>query len=366
MPPKKKKRLDPIVMSNVSTSVKTLLLNKVETLNMMTPDNTEYFKLKQWLETVNALISNPYHTLPISKLDPRDKILTFMKDTRKVLDDTVYGLVDTKVQLMRIIAQWITNPSSNGNCIGIQGPAGVGKTSLIKDGLSKALNVPFAFVALGGATDGAFLDGYSYTYEGSRHGKITEILLKTKCNNPIIFFDELDKVSSTKNGQEVISVLTHITDSSQNNEFNDKYFGEINIDLSRCIFIFSYNDESLLNPILKDRMITINASGYSKKDKLVIAKDYIIPAIFKTFERNCSDITFSDSIIEKIIDTVPKEEGVRNLKRGIEAVISWINMYIYTDEVVIEFPFVVTTAFVEKHIVKKDSSQNEHMSKMYM
>jgi ATP-dependent Lon protease len=251
-----------------------------------------------------------------------------MKQTRKVLDDTVYGLVDTKVQLMRIIAQWITNPTSNGNCIGIQGPAGVGKTSLIKDGLSKALNVPCAFVALGGATDGSFLDGYSYTYEGSRHGKIAEILLKTKCNNPIIFFDELDKVSSTNNGEEIISVLTHITDSSQNNEFNDKYFGELNIDLSRCIFIFSYNDESLLNPILKDRMITINASGYSKKEKLIIAKDYIIPTILKTFERNCSDIVFSDTIIEKIIDIVPREEGVRNLKRGIESVVSWINMYL--------------------------------------
>lgn len=365
MPPKKKKRLDPITESNASESVKALLLHKVETLKLMNTENTEYFKLKQWLDTITAILANQYHTLPISKFDPHHKIVQFMKNTRSILDQTVYGLVDTKVQLMRIIAQWITNPSSNGNCIGIQGPAGIGKTSLIKDGLSKALNVPFAFVALGGATDGAFLDGYSYTYEGSRHGKIVEILLKTKCNNPIIFFDELDKVSLTKNGQEIISVLTHITDSSQNSDFNDKYFGEINIDLSRCIFIFSYNDESLINPILKDRMITINASGYSKKDKLIIAREYIIPAIFKTFERNCSDIIFSDGIIEKIIEIVPREEGVRNLKRGIEAVVSWINMYLYTDEVLIEFPFVVTAAFVEKHIIKKDA-QNENMAKMFM
>jgi len=330
----------------------------------MSTENTEYFKLKQWIDTICAILSNKYHTLPISKFDPHHKIVQFMKNTRMILDNTVYGLIDTKVQLMRIIAQWITNPSSNGNCIGIQGPAGIGKTSLIKDGLSKALNVPFAFVALGGATDGAFLDGYSYTYEGSRHGKIVEILLKTKCNNPIIFFDELDKVSLTKNGQEIISVLTHITDSSQNSDFNDKYFGEINIDLSRCIFIFSYNDESLINPILKDRMITINAAGYSKKDKLVIARDYIIPAIFKTFERKSTDILFADTIIEKIIDIVPREDGVRNLKRGIEAVVSWINMYLYTDEVVITFPYVVTDVFVEKHIIKKPV-QNENVVRMY-
>lgn len=371
MPPKKKKRLDEcplhssIVSSNANTCVKHFLLNKVETLNLMKTDNTEYFKLKQWLETISSIISNPYHTLPISKLDPHEKVLMFMKNTRNILDQTVYGLIDAKQQLMRIVAQWITNPSSNGNCIGIQGPAGVGKTSLIKDGLSKALNIPCAFVALGGATEGAFLDGYSYTYEGSRHGKISEILLKTKCNNPIIFFDELDKVSLTKNGQEIISVLTHITDSTQNNEFNDKYFGEINIDLSRCIFIFSYNDESLLNPILKDRMITVNVPGYSKKDKIIIAKNHIIPAIFKTFDRNSDDILFNDDIIEKIIDIVPREEGVRNLKRGIEAVISCINLYLYTDEQNIQFPFVVTEKFLEKHIVKKDL-QNENMSKMYM
>lgn len=370
MPPKKKKRLEEcplqssIIMSNAHISVKNILLKKVETLKLMNTDNSEYFKLKQWIETVNSILSNPYNTLPISKLDPHENIVHFMKNTRQILDNTVYGLVDTKVQLMRIIAQWITNPSSNGNCIGIQGPAGIGKTSLIKDGLSKALNVPFAFVALGGASDAAFLDGYSYTYEGSRHGKIAEILLKTKCNNPIIFFDELDKVSLTKNGQEIISVLTHITDLSQNNEFNDKYFGEINIDLSRCVFIFSYNDESLINPILKDRMITINASGYSKKEKLIIAKDYIIPAIFKTFERNTTDIVFTDAIIEKIIDIVPREEGVRNLKRGIEAVTSWINMYMYTDEMIIEVPFVVTDAFIEKHLTKKEI-QNENMAKMY-
>lgn len=371
MPPKKKKRLDEcplhssILLSNVNTSVKNLLINKLETFNMMSVDNTEYFKLKQWLETINAIISNPYHTLPISKLDPHDKIISFMKNTRNILDETVYSLVEAKQQLMRIIAQWITNPESSGNCIGIQGPAGVGKTSLIKDGLSKALNIPCAFVALGGATEGSYLDGYSYTYEGSRHGKIAEILLKTKCNNPIIFFDELDKVSMTKNGQEIISVLTHITDSTQNNEFNDKYFGEINLDLSRCIFIFSYNDESLINPILKDRMITINASGYSKKDKIIIAKNYIMPAIYKTFKRNMTDIIFTDSIIEKIIDIVPREEGVRNLKRGIEAIVSWINLYLYSDELVIDFPFIVTDAFVEKHVSKKDI-QNENMAKMYM
>jgi len=371
MPPRKKKRLDDcplhsaILTSNVSASVKSVLLNKIETLNSMSTDNTEYFKLKQWVDTISAIISNPYHTLPISKLQPRDKIVTFMKNTRNILDETVYGLNEAKQQLMRIVAQWITNPASNGNCIGIQGPAGVGKTSLIKDGLSKALNIPCAFVALGGATEGSFLDGYSYTYEGSRHGKIAEILLKTKCNNPIIFFDELDKVSLTKNGQEIISVLTHITDSTQNNEFNDKYFGEINIDLSRCIFIFSYNDVSLINPILKDRMITINASGYSKKDKVIIAKNYIIPAIFKTFERDSTDILFTDAIIEKIIDIVPREDGVRNLKRGIECVISWINLYLYTDEMGIKFPFVVTDTFVQKHITKKEG-QNENMAKMYM
>ena len=129
--------------------------------------------------------------------------------------------------------------NSGGNVLAIQGPMGNGKTTtLIKEGISKSLNRPFAFIALGGASDSSFFDGHCYTYEGARWGRIVDILHKCKCMNPIICFDELDKVSDTSKGDEIINMLIHMTDSSQNKEFHDNYFPGVDIDLSKVLFFF--------------------------------------------------------------------------------------------------------------------------------
>ena len=355
-----------ILFSNMENSTKRFLIRRLEAFNEMKPESGEFHKLKNWLDNMSKLPYNKYHTFPISNKDPFDKIIEFMNNTKIILDKTVYGHTDAKQHIMRILGQWISNPQSQGYCIGIHGPAGIGKTSLIKDGLSKALGMPFGFIPLGGATDGSLLEGHAYTYEGSTYGRVAEILMKTECNNPIIFFDELDKVSTTKCGDEIIGILTHLTDISQNERFNDKYFGQINIDLSRSLFVFSYNDASLINPILKDRMITIEVSGYSKAEKVIIAKDYLIPTICKTFQFTSDKVVMSNSIIEKIIELVASEEGVRNLKRGLEAIFSWINLYSYTKEMDISFPYVVNYEFVVKHIAKKRSKDSEMVQRMYL
>lgn len=339
-----------IIKSNINLSTKRLIINKLEQFSQMNPESGEYFKLKYWLHNINQLPFDNYCHLPVSIKDPVKKIKSFMTNTKKILDTFVYGHEEPKQHILRILAQWIVNPSSKGNCIGIHGPMGIGKTSLIKDGLSKALNIPFGFIALGGASDSSFLEGHSYTYEGSSYGKIVEILIKTKCNNPIIFFDELDKVSITKKGGDIIGILTHLTDMTQNTNFNDKYFSDIEINLSKCLFIFSYNDEKLLNPILKDRITTIKVNGYKNNEKIVIAKKYLLPNILKEF--NIDSIIIADEIIEYIIELVDNEEGVRNLKRGLESIISWINMYKFlpNPEIPITRPFTITKKFVEKHI----------------
>jgi len=112
-----------------------------------------------------------------------------------------------------------------------------------------------------------FLEGHSYTYEGSTWGKIIDHLIQCKYMNPVFFFDELDKVSDTPRGEEIIGILTHLTDTTQNSKFHDKYFSELDFDLSRCLFIFSYNDESKINPILLDRMYRVQTNGYDYKRK---------------------------------------------------------------------------------------------------
>lgn len=355
-----------IVNADIDEATKILLLNKIDRFNKMTSDYSEYYKFKNWIDSASMIPFNKYKDMPVSKDDPREKILDFMSNTKKILDNTVYGHIEAKQNIQRIIAQWISNPTSHGYCIGIHGPPGIGKTCLIKDGLSKALGLPFGFVALGGVSDGAYLTGYNYTYEGSTYGKIAEIVMKSRCMNPIIFFDELDKICLSHKGDEINGILTHLTDVSQNDSFTDRYFSEISLNLSRSLIVFSYNNASTINPILKDRMITIEVKGYNRKEKLTIARDYLLPSILETFKIKKEDIILTDAIIEKIIGIVEKEEGVRNLKRGIESVISWINMYTYTREVNITYPYVVSSEFVEKHTLRTTNKDTAILNRMYL
>ena len=111
------------------------------------------------------------------------------------------------MQILQMIGQWLSNPTALGTAIAVKGPPGTGKTSLIKEGISKILGRDFAFIALGGASDSSFLEGHSYTYEGSLWGKIVQILMESKSMNPVIYFDELDKVSDTPKGEEIIGIL---------------------------------------------------------------------------------------------------------------------------------------------------------------
>ena len=150
--------------------------------------------------------------------------------------------------------------------------------------------------------------------------------------NPIICFDELDKVSDTSKGDEIINMLIHITDTSQNKEFQDNYFQGVDIDLSRVLFVFSFNDESKINRILKDRMQVIRTKGYETKDKIQIAQNYLLPEIYVMYNYTTDDISFSDETITHIVDKYTEsEEGVRNLKRCLENIVSILNIYNLTD-----------------------------------
>jgi ATP-dependent Lon protease len=200
--------------------------------------------------------------------------------------------------------------------------------------MSKALGLPFAFLSLGGATDSSFLDGHGYTYEGSTPGKIVDMLKKTKCMNPIFYFDELDKVSDTRKGEEVANLLIHLTDPSQNTLFQDKYLGNINIDLSKAIFVFSFNDITKVNPILLDRMELIYVNGFTQAEKLTIASEYLLPELLNTYclqgiADNYPDVVFSDDNLTYIINydgLATREQGVRQIKRRLEKVCSQLNI----------------------------------------
>ena len=319
-----------LVDLDIPNEYKACALRKINIMRSMGGSfgNSEYYKIKSWVDAFLKIPFNKYNNLPISFADGIDKCHDFMEYTKKTLDSVVYGLEDAKIQIMQMVGLWLVNPNAIGCAIAIKGPPGTGKTTLIKEGISKILNRPFALVALGGCGDSGFLDGFDYTYEGSKYGKIIDILIQCGCMNPVILFDELDKLSDSFKGQEVTGVLTHLTDSTQNTKFSDKYFSEISINMSKALFIFSYNDENAVNNVLKDRMYKIETKGYKTKEKLIIAKDYLLPKIREEIKFESSTIVFNDELLEYIInDFTEKEDGVRNLKRCLEIIYKKLNLY---------------------------------------
>ena len=349
-----------ILKFNIPLATKRNIMQRFTQFELMETSDPEYFKLNRWMEGILKIPFGNYVNLPVSINDPLDKINHFISDVRSKMDTSIFGHVEAKDKIMQVVCQWISNPQSSGNIIALQGPPGIGKTSLIRNGISKALGRPFHMIALGGATDATFLEGHNYTYEGANWGRIVSIIMDSKIMNPIIFFDELDKVSGTKHGEEIIGVLTHLTDQTQNSSFQDKYFSGIDLDLSRCLFIFSYNDESILNPILKDRLVKINLSGFSTTEKINISKNYIIKELNKNIGFDDNTVIFSDESIKEIIETYTDEEGVRELRRCIETILLKLNMRRFTDDV--QFPLQINSDIIKEYLKKQNT--DDFLSKM--
>jgi ATP-dependent Lon protease len=364
-----------LLESDIPVAFKSQALKKINTLSYMDPGSGEYYKIKQWVDTFMNIPFGKHQQLPIKLSDGKEKCGEFMENAKKILDECVYGLEDAKMQILQYIGQWISNPETTGTAIAIKGPPGTGKTTLIKEGISKILSRPFAFMALGGATDSSFLEGHSYTYEGSTWGKIVDILIQSKYMNPVIFMDELDKISATPKGEEIVGILTHLTDTTQNDKFHDKYFANVDFNLSKALFIFSYNDESKVNPILKDRMYRIHTDGYKNVQKLTIAKQYLIPKIEKNVNFEKDNLIIPDDTLTYIMENYTEnEKGVRNLKRCLEIIYTKINLYrlmkpdssLFNKEssLNVTFPFTITNQIVGKLI--KKGEDNSTPFGMYM
>ena len=358
-----------LLESDIPRDMKAVAIRKIGMLQYMEPGCGEYCKLKNWVDAFMQIPFNKNKNLPITITDGVERCHEFMTAAKTRLDTAVYGLNDAKMQIMQMVGQWIANPAAIGTAVAIHGPPGTGKTSLVKEGISKILGRDFAFIALGGATDSSFLEGHSYTYEGSMWGKIVDILIRCKSSNPVIYFDELDKISETSKGEEIVGILTHLTDTSQNSQFHDKYFSEVGFDLSKCLFIFSYNDESRVNPVLLDRMYKIRTSGYGTKEKTYIAQHHLIPRIRTEVAFAEGDIIIPDSVVEHIVENhTHKEAGVRNLKRCLETIYTKLNLYrlmrpgtqLFDEKeksFEVSFPYTVSCDVVDKLIKKNESDR---------
>jgi len=352
-----------ILLSNNTIQNKKIILDKFKEMQEDTDNNSKL------INYVNILTSIPFGIYHKINYDNENRTITdYLNNVKKEFDTKIYGHTDTKEQILRILAQFISNPNANGYVIGIHGSMGVGKTKLIKDGIAKVLNFPFAFIPLGGINDSSYLRGFSYTYQGSRHGKILEEIIKAKVMNPIFFFDELDKVSTTDHGVEIINTLIHMTDSTQNSSYTDKFFENIELDLSKSLMFFTFNHIEEINPILRDRMIIIKANSYSLNDKIKLSRDYLIKDIAKSYNFNDNDIIIDDNNIEYLINKTTIEDGVRNLQRNINNIYSYINLhkYIKINDELISFPFTITKDFIDKYIIMKRDNEKMNYLSLYL
>jgi endopeptidase La len=308
---------------------------------------TLFFETEEYITIISSL--EQINNLWIKYLDNQSK---YFKNVSKNLDKAIYGLDDAKNQIKRVLAQWI-NGTDKGYVFGFEGPAGTGKTTLAKKGIANCLKDPngkprpFVFIALGGSSNGSTLEGHNYTYVGSTWGRILDGIMDSKCMNPIIYIDELDKISRTEHGREIVGILTHLTDPSQNTEFTDKYFSGIKFDISKCLIIFSYNDVSLIDKILLDRIQRIVITPIKKRDKIMICKKHVIPEIISNIGFNNTDIELSDDILIYIMDTFTYEAGVRKLKEKLYELYREINLrYLLDGEKIL--PFKINKKFIDK------------------
>jgi ATP-dependent Lon protease len=361
-----------ILMKDVPPEVERVAMAKFTALQRIDPSTTEFYKTSQWVNGYANLPLGVYKELPVRLEDGPGPCQEFMNSVRRQMDSAIHGHNETKLQIMQFVSSWMANPASVGNVLSIYGPPGVGKTTLVKDGIAKALGRPFHFITLGGATDSSYLDGHSYTYEGSTWGRIVDILLKSQCMNPVIYFDELDKVSSTPKGEEIYNLLIHLTDGSQNAHFQDKYFAGIDLDLSRCLFIFSHNNHEAVNPILRDRMYNIKVNGFGVKDKLAIAEDYLVSEALRNVKME-GQVNFGREVLNHIITTYSDaEDGVRELRRSIQTIVNKVNLLrFYNDPAKVPFavrdfalPFNVSREHINLFLKRKETT-NPSLAHIY-
>ena len=350
-----------ILSMSLPTETQAMVLNKYNSLQSLDPGSGEYFKLRAWLEKLTSVPFGLYKDIPVKLDDGTEACGAFMDRARRCMVDAIYGQEEAKLQILQFIASKIANPSARGMSLLLVGPPGIGKTSLIKNGIAKALDWPFQFISLGGDSDATTYTGHQLVYESSHCGKIVNSFVAAKSMSMVLMFDELDKISGTPKGEEVQNMLIHLTDPVQNGDFEDKYLSGVPIDLSKVMFVFSGNDITKIDKVLLDRMIVIELQGYTAKEKLAIAEQYLVPAALK--EVNLMEkVGISSEVLQYVIEEYAKEEkGVRQLKRCVEGIMQKINMLRIFNSKDLPFhikdfslPFVVKKEHIQLFLKKKD------------
>ena len=368
-----------ILEKEASDKVKIELLDMYDRLQRYDSESSQYASLREKLKWALSL---PYKKIIKSTLDPLNHsgINLYCTHIKEKLDEKIYGMKHVKEEMLETVVNRITNPYHKHGHIALKGKPGVGKTVICQT-LAEALDLPFERIALGGLKDSSLLKGNDNVWVGAEPSIILKALKRMKYANGIIFFDEIDKLGETVGGYEVQSALLHITDPSQNMEFKDDFLSEFPHDISKILFLFAMNDDSLLSPPLRDRLRILNVPSYSDKDKIEIMKKYLLPQALDNLGMSPDDVSLTTEGAQSVLSKIDKtqSEGIRTLGRIINKIVSRIN---FLHHVTLPdgstgalspsfitkcpFPLAISSHHIEKLWPADYSSSFPSMSMMYM
>lgn len=253
-----------------------------------------------------------------------------LKRAQKILNRDHFGLDDVKKRIIEHLAVLKLRNDMKSPILCLYGPPGVGKTSIGKS-IAEALGREYVRISLGGLRDEAEIRGHRKTYIGAMPGRIIQSIKKAKTSNPVFVLDEIDKLSSSHNG-DPSSALLEVLDPEQNSDFYDNFL-EMGYDLSKVMFIATSNSLSTIQPALRDRMEIINMSGYTIEEKVEIAHKHLVPKQIKEHGLKAKDISIGKKELEKIVVGYTRESGVRGLEKKIAEVVRYAAKSIALEEV---------------------------------
>ena len=295
--------MDRIYEMNLAPEITEKLIREADRLLKTSSSSQESFVIRNYLDTVLEL---PWNTSSKTKTD--------IKRAARILDKDHYGLKRVKERILESIAAYAMAPEVTGQIICLSGPPGVGKTSIGKS-ISKALGREYVRVSLGGVRDESDIRGHRKTYIGAMPGRIINAIKQAGTNNPLILFDEIDKMGNDFRGDPA-SAMLEVLDGEQNKEFRDHYI-ELPFDLSKVMFVTTANTTDTIPKPLLDRMELIELTSYTREEKFHIAKEHLVPKQQKKHGLKGTQIKINDAVIYDLIDYYTKEAGVRNLERMI-------------------------------------------------